>query len=568
LVCADAVGENGAVRPIDPRLLRYARSSRRFLALAVVVGALTAGVVIVQAHVLSGVIVDVSENGATLDAVLPSVVVLAGVFAVRALLNWFAEVAAFRSAATSKQELRQAAAASILRDGPYGPAGSTPGDLAALMTRGIDGLDAYYARYLPQLILAVVVPIAVLAAIVGADLLSTVIIAVTIPLIPLFMALIGMYTKARVDRQWRVLGRLSGHFLDLVSGLPTLKAFGRAKDQERAIRAIGEEYRRSTMGVLRISFLSSLALELLATLSVALVAVSVGLRLAEGQMQYSTALFVLVLAPEAYLPLRLVGQQFHAASEGLGAAERVFALIGEEPAVGSVSVPIDGPVTAIGVSGLEVRFGDHQALAPVSFRAQAGQVTALAGPSGAGKTTLLAAVMGFVRPSGGHVWIEADTRVDQSEVALDEWRARIGWVPQQAHLVGAALAGQATLREVITLGAPSATGDEIDAALAQAGIADEIAVDGLGLARELSADGSGISVGQSQRIALARALVRTPQVLILDEPTAALDAASEQAVLRAIRAAADGGAVVLVVAHRPAMLAIADEVVMIHGGGS
>ncbi|MDD2858867.1 MAG: thiol reductant ABC exporter subunit CydD [Candidatus Nanopelagicales bacterium] len=556
------------MRPIDPRLLRYARSSRRFLALAVIVGALTAGVVIVQAHVLSSIIVDVTANGATLDAVLPSIAVLAGVFIVRALLNWFAEVAAFRSAATAKQELRQAAAASILREGPYGPAGSTPGEVASLMTRGIDGLDAYYARYLPQLILAVIVPVAVLVSIIGADLLSTVIIAVTIPLIPLFMALIGMYTKSRVDRQWRVLGRLSGHFLDLVSGLPTLKAFGRAKDQERAIRAIGEEYRRSTMGVLRISFLSSLALELLATLSVALVAVSVGLRLAEGQMQYSTALFVLILAPEAYLPLRMVGQQFHAASEGLGAAERVFALIGDEAPAKPTPAEVTGRVAALGVTGLAVRFGDHQALAPVSFRAMAGQITALAGPSGSGKTTLLAAIMGFVPPSAGRVWLEADTTVDQADTAPDAWRAQFGWVPQRAHLVGADLGGRATLRDVITLGAPDASDTQVQDALRQAGIADEIAADGLGLARELSTDGSGISVGQSQRIGLARALVRAPQVLILDEPTAALDAASEQAVLMAIRAAADAGAVVLVVAHRPAMLAIADQVVTITGGVS
>lgn len=554
------------MRPIDPRLLRFARSSRRFLALAVVVGALTAVVVIVQAKLLSGVIVDVSSGGAGLDDVLPAIGLLAGVFAVRAVLNWFAEFAAFHSAATAKAELRQAAAVGILRDGPYGAAASSPGEVAALMTRGIDGLDAYYARYLPQLVLAVVVPLAVLAAMLGADLLSTVIVAVTVPLIPLFMALIGMYTRTRVDRQWRVLGRLSGHFLDLVSGLPTLKAFGRAKDQERAIRAIGEDYRRSTMDVLRISFLSSLALELLATLSVALVAVSVGLRLAEGQIPYGTALFVLVLAPEAYLPLRMVGQQFHAASEGMGAAERVFALIGEEGAGEHGSGAVVGRVQALGVTDLEVRFGDHQALAPVSFRARAGEVTALAGPSGAGKTTLLAAVLGFVAPAGGRVWLEADTVLDQADVDPDRWRDCIGWVPQHASLVASSLDEQVTLREAVRLGAPVATDAEVGAALATAGVGDELA-QGPGLARELHADGSGLSVGQAQRIALARALVRHPQVLILDEPTAALDAASEQSVLLAVRAAADAGAVVLVVAHRPAMLAIADQVVMIHGGG-
>jgi len=534
--------------------------------LAVLLGVLTSIVVIVQARVLSNIIVDVTSEGAGLSSVMPAIWLLGAVFAVRALLNWWSEVAAFRSAATAKQELRSAATEQILLAGPYGPAGTQPGELATLMTRGIDGLDAYYARYLPQLILAVVVPLAVLGVMVGADLLSTLIIAVTIPLIPLFMALIGMYTKTRVDRQWRTLGRLSGHFLDIVAGLPTLKAFGRAKDQERAIRAMGEEYRSSTMGVLRISFLSSLALELLATLSVALVAVSVGLRLAEGQIQYSTALFILILAPEAYLPLRMVGQQFHAAAEGMGAAEHVFALIGPDADMEKATVTVKGPVAALGVTDLQVRFGDHQALAPVSFRAEAGQITALAGPSGAGKTTLLAVVMGFIPPTEGSVWLQTDVVVDQKDVDLEAWRSSIGWVPQRAHLVSASLRSNVTLREVVALGAPAAGDREVMDALVQAGIADEVTHDPSGLARELHVDGAGFSVGQLQRLALARALVRLPELLILDEPTAALDAKSEQAVLLAIRQAADRGAVVLVVAHRPAMLAIADQVVRIGGG--
>ncbi len=551
------------MRPVDPRLFRYAKSSRRFLIAAIVIGVLTAIVVIVQARLLSGVIVDVSSEGASWSQISFAVLSLGLVFVIRSLLHWGAELAAFRSSAVAKQELRTAAISQILKAGPYGPAGTDPGETNTLLTRGIDGLDAYFAKYLPQLILAVVVPLAVLATLLGADILSTVIIAITIPLIPLFMALIGMYTNSRVEQQWKTLGRLSGHFLDLVAGLPTLKAFGRAHAQERAIRAIGEEYRRSTMSVLRISFLSSLALELLATLSVALVAVSVGLRLAEGQIVYRTALFVLVLAPEAYLPLRLVGQQFHAAAEGLGAAEKLFAIIGDEEPAESAKLKISEPITALGVDGLSVRFGEHQALASVSFIARSGSITAIAGPSGGGKSTLLSAIMGFIAPSTGSIWLEGVQRHDVADIDPDVWRSQIGWVPQHAALISENLTPEASLRGLLTLGAPNATDDQLVSVLGYVGLNQEFLAVNEGLDRRISVHNSVISVGQAQRIALARALVRTPAILLLDEPTAALDATSEQSVLEALRKEADRGAIVIVVAHRPAMIEIADVVVRV-----
>ncbi len=330
------------MKPLDPRLLRYARSTRGFIILTVVLGVFTAILIITQARLLSSVIVNVTADGMGWAEIAPAVLVLTGVFALRALLAWAAEVAAFRSSAKAKQELREATLAHVLELGPLGPAGSDPGEVATLITRGVDALDGYYARYLPQLVLAVIVPIAILVTMIGQDLLSTLIVAITIPLIPLFMVLIGLYTRSSVDRQWQTLAQLSGHFLDLIAGLPTLKIFGRSKAQAEAIRAIGDRYRSTTMGVLRVSFLSSLALELLATLSVALVAVSVGLRLAEQQMSYSVALFILILAPEAYLPLRLVGQHFHAAAEGLGAADRMFTLL-ETPAPIAALEPISPP---------------------------------------------------------------------------------------------------------------------------------------------------------------------------------------------------------------------------------
>lgn len=545
------------MRPLDPRLLRYARSTRGFIALTVLLGAVTAGLVIVQARLLSDVIV--SAGG--------GVAALAAVFAARAAVLWLGQVAAVRASARAKRDLRQAAMRQVLALGPLGPATSDPGGTAALLTRGVDALDSYFSRYLPQLVLAVIVPVAVLSTILGQDLVAALIVAVTVPLIPVFMVLIGLYTRSRVDRQWRALGVLSGHFLDLVAGLPTLKAFGRAKAQAAAIRTVGERYRSTTMGVLKISFLSALVLELLATLSVALVAVSVGLRLAQGQVTYSAALFVLILVPEAYLPLRLVGQHFHAAAEGLGAAERVFDILQAPLPGGGSTLLAPGPVT-LSVEALTVRYPGHDrpALADVTFRATPGTVTAVVGGSGGGKSTLLAALLGFVPVESGHVVLRGGTdgaAVDLADVDLAQWRSRVAWTPQRAHLVSADLAASATVRQAVALRRPTAGDGEIWEALAQVGLADVVRGRDLGLDTALTADGAGLSVGQLQRLALARALLGAADVVLLDEPTAALDPRTEDVVVDAIGRLASRGSTVIVVAHRPALLDIADQVLRV-----
>ncbi|MFM8155937.1 MAG: thiol reductant ABC exporter subunit CydD [Actinomycetes bacterium] len=549
------------MRPLDPRLTRYARSTRGFMVIAVLLGVLTAILVILQAKALSGVIVEVTANGLTLTDVGGLVLAVAALMVARAVLTWATEIAAFRSSAAVKEELRTAALAHALALGPNGPAGTDPAGVTTLVTRGVDALDAYFARYLPQLVLAVIVPVTVLLTLLGQDILSTVIVAITIPLIPLFMILIGMYTKSRVDRQWKTLAVLSGHFLDLVAGLPTLKIFGRAKSQAEAIAAVGDRYRTSTMGVLRISFLSSLALELLATLSVALVAVSVGLRLAEGQIAYGVALFVLLLAPEAYLPLRLVGQHFHAAAEGLGAAERIFAILETPlPISGTAAMPEGAVTIEVDELGYSYPDSDAPALAPTSFRAQPGTVTALVGLSGGGKSTLINVLLGFLSPSEGEVRVSG-TALGAVDSAA--WRAAIGWVPQSPVLVAADLDENPTIAQVVRLGMPQASDDDVRRALDDAGIGVEIAALPRGIETTLNADGSGLSRGQRQRIAIARALVRSPRVLLLDEPSAALDTESEDAVVASVRDAAQRGCTVIVVAHRPALVEIADQVVRV-----
>lgn len=319
------------MKPIDPRLLRYARATRRFLAAVVVLGLAGAGLVVAQAMIIAEVVVGAFEDGLDVSGLRTPLLLLGAVAVGRGLVAWLTELAAHRASAAVKSELRGRLLERAAELGPGWLSGQRTGSLVALATRGVDALDDYFARYLPQLGLAVVVPVAVLARIVTDDWVSAGVIVLTLPLIPLFMVLIGWATQSRMDRQWQLLSRLSGHFLDVVAGLPTLKVFGRAKAQAESVREITSEYRRATLRTLRIAFLSSFALELLSTLSVALVAVGIGMRLVHGDLDLYTGLVVLILAPEAYLPLRQVGAQYHAAAEGLAAAEEIFAVLETGP---------------------------------------------------------------------------------------------------------------------------------------------------------------------------------------------------------------------------------------------
>ncbi len=538
------------MKPIDPRLLRYARATRFFLGAVVVLGALGAGLVIAQAMLLAELIVSSFEQRFDTGDLTTPLLLLVAVALGRALVSWLTELAAHRASAAVTSELRMRL---VERAGQLGPGwlgDRRTGSLIALATRGVDALDDYFARYLPQLGLAVVVPVAVLARIVTEDWVSAAIIVVTLPLIPLFMALIGWATQSRMDRQWGLLSRLSGHFLDVVAGLPTLKIFGRAKAQAESIRRITHDYRRATLRTLRIAFLSSFALELLATLSVALVAVTIGMRLVHGDMDLYTGLVILVLAPEAYLPLRQVGAQYHAAAEGLAAAEEVFAVL-ETP------VPHTGtqapPAGALAFEGVTVRYPgrDAPAVREATFTVEPGETVALVGPSGCGKTTLLQAALGFVAPAEGRVTVGG---TDLAEVDREQWHQRIAWVPQRPQL----FAG--TVAENVRLARPDASEVEVALALEQAGAREFVAGLPAGAETELGEDGAGLSAGQRQRVALARAFLADRPVLLLDEPTASLDGASEEAVVEAVRRLAVGRTVLLVV-HRPALLAVADRVV-------
>ncbi|MFF0196390.1 thiol reductant ABC exporter subunit CydD [Streptomyces anulatus] len=539
------------MKPIDPRLLHHARATRLFLAAVVALGLVGALLVIAQAMLIAEIVVGGFEGGLTVTALRTPLLLLAAVALGRALVAWLTELAAHRASAAVKSELRGRLLERAARLGPDWLTGQRTGSLVALATRGIDALDDYFARYLPQLGLAVVVPVAVLARIVTEDWVSAAIIVVTLPLIPLFMILIGWATQSRMDRQWQLLSRLSGHFLDVVAGLPTLKVFGRAKAQAESIRTITSDYRRATLRTLRIAFLSSFALELLATLSVALVAVTIGMRLVHGELDLYTGLVVLILAPEAYLPIRQVGAQYHAAAEGLSAAEEIFTVLETEPrASGTEDVP---DTLRLELAGVTVRHEGRAepSLDSASLTVEPGETVALVGPSGVGKSTLLNVLLGFAVPDEGHVRVGGR---DLGDLDLERWRSRIAWVPQRPHLFAD------TIAENVRLARPDADDEAVLTALRDAGAYDFVAALPDGVRTALGEDGAGLSAGQRQRLALARAFLADRPLLLLDEPTASLDGESEAGIVDAVRRLAAGRTVLLVV-HRPALLAVADRVV-------
>lgn len=539
------------MKPIDPRLLRYARATRFFLAAVVALGLVGAALVIAQAMLVAEVVVGGFQDGLTAAGLRTPLLLLAAVALGRALVAWLTELAAHRASSAVKSELRGRLMERASGLGPEWLSGQRTGSLIALATRGVDALDDYFSRYLPQLGLAVVVPVAVLARIVTEDWVSAAIIVVTLPLIPLFMILIGWATQSRMDHQWRLLSRLSGHFLDVVAGLPTLKVFGRAKAQAESIRTITSQYRRATLKTLRIAFLSSFALELLATLSVALVAVTIGMRLVHGELDLYTGLVILILAPEAYLPIRQVGAQYHAAAEGLSAAEEIFAVLETEPAAkGSQDVP---QTLRLELEGVTVRHEGRTepSLDTASLVVEQGETVALVGPSGIGKSTLLDVVLGFTTPDEGRVRVGG---TELSAVSPERWREQIAWVPQRPHL----FAG--TIAENVRLARPDAEDEAVVAALREAGAYDFVEALPEGTGTLLGEDGAGLSAGQRQRLALARAFLADRPLLLLDEPTASLDGETEAGIVDAVRRLAVGRTVLLVV-HRPALLSVADRVV-------
>jgi len=535
------------VRPVDPRLLRQAGAARGYLAVTVGLGLAGTVLILLQAGLLAAALAG-AARGTGIGALAGTLAWLGVVLAGRAAAAAGGEAAALRAAAEVKSGLRRRLSAHAVRLGPAWLSGQQAGEIAALATRGLDGLDAYFARYLPQLMLAVVVPLAVLVRIAFADWISAVIIAATLPLVPVFGILIGWHTRAQTQRQWRLLAFLGGHFLDVVAGLPTLKLFGRARAQAEVIEEITSAHRKATMTTLRVAFLSALALELTAALATALVAVEIGLRLLAGHVGYQTALLVLLLTPEAYLPLRNAGGQFHASTEGAAAAQRAFEILDTPLPARRAAPPATGADVDLSREDITLRAVSlsypgraRPVIDEVSLTIRPGEQIILTGPNGAGKSSLLSLLLRFATPASGSI---AAGRVDLAAIPADRWRSQIAWVPQHPHLF------TATVAENIALGQPGARREDIVAAARLAGADDFIRRLPGGYDTVLAEGARSLSAGQRQKLALARAFLRRAPVLLLDEPTAHLDPVSADRVMAVIEGHMAGRTVILVT-HRP-----------------
>lgn len=527
------------------------------LAVDALLGLVTAALVLVQAILVARVAAR-SFDGASLSALRAELVLLGVAVAARAASVWAFEVVGRRAAASVLSELRRELAARSVGDRPAVRDRAGSAELATLAVGGVDALETVFARSVPAAVNAVVVPVAVLVFVASVDLVAAGVLLLTLPLVPLFMWLLGRHAERRTRERWAALSRLATHFLDVVRGLPTLRAFNRSRAQAEQITAVSEEYRRATMGTLRVAFLSTAVLELAATLGIALVAVTVGVRLVDGGIGFEAALTVLILTPELYLPLRTVAAQFHASADGLVVADRLLDLV-EAPAGGAgllpAPSPLDVPVRLDGVSfAYPGRAGD--VLREVDLELAPGETVALVGPSGAGKSTIVTLLLGMAEATEGRVRVG-----DTDLAALDPraWRSRVAWVPQRPTLfrgtvadnirVGAAHAGDAAVRDAAVV----AGADRFVLGLPE------------GYATVVGDGGRQLSTGERRRIALARAFLRDAPLVVLDEPTADLDPESARLVRDAIERLR-GRRTMLLVAHRRELAELADRVVELDGG--
>ncbi|HEY0774051.1 MAG TPA: thiol reductant ABC exporter subunit CydD [Nocardioidaceae bacterium] len=544
------------MKPLDPRLLPHLTPARASLAGVVGASTISGLLLVAQAFAVAALITSVFSGASTgaWEGALRAGIALGLITVGRALTSWLVDVLSARASAEVTAGLRHRLLTAALALGPFGLARRRSGEVALLTTRGVAAVDPYLTRYLPALVVAAVLPALTVVAIATQDLLSAVIVIVTLPLVPVFAVLVGMATRDRADRQWRSLAQLSGHFVDVMRGLPTLVAYRRAKAQSASIRVVTDRYRRATNETLKLAFASSAVLELVATISVALVAVVVGLRLAGGSLDLGTALVVLLLAPEAYWPLRRVGAEFHAAAEGTAtfeAAESVLedAAASADEGAARTDATVDGSISLVGLTltypGRQVPVLDH-----FSATLPARGVTAIVGPSGSGKSTLLSALMGQLPLQAGRV--EVDGRV--IEPASAQWRRQVAWVPQRPWIATASVADN------VRVARPDADDLQVWAALQAVALDDVGANLPEGLHEELGEDGAGFSAGERARLALARAVLAERPVVLLDEPTAHLDALTESVIADTVTELGRRSCVV-VVAHREALVERADQVV-------
>ena len=549
------------MRALDPRLFHRTRSARPLLAVDTALGVATALAVLAQATLLARIVAR-AFTGAALSTLRMDFVLLVIAFATRAAFAWGMEIAGRRAAWSVLSELRMALVEKRLRAQPMAVDGTDGAEITAVAVQGIEALESYFARYLPQVVLASVVPFLVIAWVAFVDLEAAVIMLLTLPLVPVFMWLIGLYTEQRTRERWQALRQLSSHFLDVVRGLPTLRAFGRSQVQVAALGQVSERYRQATMQTLRVSFLSGSVLELAATLGVALVAVTTGVRLAGGGLSLQAGLTVIVLAPELYLPFRRLGAEYHASADGLAVAERMFALL-DAPAAAALGGPLLAPSPAEATVRLEQVSFSYPArsglvLDGLDLELSPGESVALVGESGTGKSTIAGLLLGMLEPTSGRVCVGG---VDLSSCQIDAWRRLVAWVPQHPTLF------RGTVGDNIRLGDPTAPESRVVDAAARAGADEFIRALPDGYATMIGDGERALSPGERRRVGLARAFLRDAPLVILDEPTADLDPRSVVVVAGAVRRL-QTGRTMLLIAHRPELVEHMDRVVRLDHGAA
>ncbi len=549
------------MHPLHRRLLREGGAARWHMAAAVVLGAATALAVVAQALLMARVIAEVFLRGAPPGDVGGALLALAAVSLARGVLAWGYEMAGHVGAVRVMSAMRVALVEHVLRARPAELERETSGELATAAVQGVDALEAYFGRYVPQMALSVLVPLAILLTVVPLDLTSAVIMAVTLPLIPVFMILIGRAAEASARARFQALRSLGGRFADVVRGLTTLRAHGRAGAVADSLGQAGDRYRRETMATLRVAFLSALVLELAATLAVALVAVTVGVRLAGGGMDLEAGLAVLILAPELYAPLRQLGVQFHASADGMAAAERIHAVL-DEPALLRVSAAPaslpDPSAAAVALEGVGFSYPSREVpvLSDVSLSIAPGERVAVVGASGSGKSTLLSLLMRLADPTSGRVTVGGIDLRDGDPAA---WRRNVAWVGQRPRLIAG------TIADNVRMGDRDASDERVHRALQAANAGAVAAALPDGIRTRVGEGGVRLSAGETQRVALARAFLRDAPLVLLDEPTANLDPEGAALVADAIERLCEGRTVVLA-AHRLSLALRADRVVVLERG--
>lgn len=549
---------------IQPRLFREARVSGWLFPLAVLSAFLAGGLAIYQSHLLSRVISDVFLDAGTLAQVKPLLMVILLVVLGRAIFTFTNEAVAGRLAVSVKTKLRLQLLEKIDRLGPEYLKNESTAELTITALLGVDALDAYFAQYLPQVLIAAVLPLTILAVVFPLDLVTGVVFLLTAPLIPLFMVLIGKAVESLTGKQWKALTRLGNYFLDTLQGIATLKLLGRSKERVGELGQVSDRYRETTMNVLRVTFLTALVLELVATLSTAVVAVEIGLRLLYARIEFQQAFFILLIAPDFYLPMRNLSARYHAGMSGVTAAEKIYQVL-DLPEPQKITVRTTHKLVdqfnrpfRLTLKDLTHTYGAEQpnALQGISLDIQSGRRYALVGKSGAGKSTLARVILRFIEPQAGQVLLNG---VDIHAWSREDWRSCVGWLPQSPHLFND------TLWFNLTLGESRFTDEEVNLALATAGLREMVNGLSHGLQTPLLEGGSRFSGGELQRVALARLYLRDPKLIILDEPTQHLDPNLQQTLEDSLERLSTGRTS-LTIAHRLTTVLKADEVIFLQNG--